>query len=145
VIGASGQVGRALLRVLEDSGIETVRKLLPELNLDKGVLIIEEGSVIVDLLEKASGDESFEIRQTDDLKQASQWMAERQFGIILVGHHSEMDVVSNFMEDVESSVKYNSTPILLLNSIQLEIMNTDQLLSFIRIHQGPKETGEKPQ
>ncbi len=115
-----------------------VRKLLPALNLDKGVLIIEEGSTITELIEESRGDETYEVRQTSDLTEANQWILEREFGIILVGRHSEMDTVSKFMERVERSEEYGNTPILLLNSIQLESMNTDQLLSFIQIHQGSK-------
>ncbi len=116
-----------------------VRKLLPDLNLDKGVLIIEEGSKLLGLLEKASGDEPFEVRQTADLEQASLWMSEREFDVILVGRHSEMDGVSKFMEQVESTEEHSTTPMLLLNSLQLKSMNTDQLLSYIRIHQSPEE------
>jgi len=115
-----------------------VKKLLPALNLDKGVLIIEEGSTITELIEESRGDETYEIRQTSDLTEANQWVLEREFGIILVGRHSEMDTVSKFMERVERSEEYGNTPILLLNSIQLKSMNTDQLLSFIQIHQGSK-------
>ncbi len=119
-----------------------VRKLLPTLNLDKGVLIIEEGSAITELIEENRGDETYEVRQTSDLGEANQWVSEREFGIILVGQHSEMDAVSKFMDCVERSEEYGNIPMLLLNSIQLESMDADQLLSFIRIHQGPKGAQE---
>lgn len=119
-----------------------VRKLLPALSLNKGVLIIEEGSAITELIEENRGDETYEVRQTSDLSEADQWMSEREFGIILIGQHSEMDAVSKFMECVERSDEYGDTPLLLLNSIQLESMDVDQLLSFIRIHQGPKGAQE---
>jgi len=76
------------------------------------------------------------------LSEADKWMLECEFGIILIGQHSEMDAVSKFMECVERSEKYGDTPMLLLNSIQLESMDADQLLSFIRIHQGPKGAQE---
>ena len=119
-----------------------VQKLLPALNLNKGVLIIEQGSTITELIEETRGDETYEVRQTSDLSEADQWMSEREFGIILIGQHSEMDAVSKFMGCVERSDEYGDTPMLLLNSIQLESMNVDQLLSFIRIHQGPKGAQE---
>jgi len=119
-----------------------VKKLLPTLNLDKGVLIIEEGSTITELIGENRGDDDYEVRQTNDLNEADRWMSEREFGIILIGQHSEMDAVSKFMEYVERSEKYGNTPLLLLNSIQLESMDADQLLSFIRIHQGPKGAQE---
>ena len=119
-----------------------VRKLLPTLNLDKGVLIIEEGSAITELIEENRGDETYEVRQTSDLGEANQWVSEREFGIILVGQHSEMDAVSKFMDCVERSEEYGNIPMLLLNSIQLESMDADQLLSFIRIHQGSKGAQE---
>jgi len=119
-----------------------VRKLLPALNLDKGVLIIEEGSVITELIEENRGDETYEVLQTSDLSEADQWVSARGFGIILIGQHSQMDAVSKFMEYVERSEDYGNTPMLLLNSIQLESMNADQLLSFIRIHQGSKGAQE---
>jgi len=119
-----------------------VRKLLPTLSLDKGVLIIEEGSAITELIEENRGDETYEVRQTSNLSEADQWISEREFGIILIGQHSEMDAVSKFMECVERSEEYGNTPMLLLNSIQLESMDADQLLSFIRIHQGPKGAQE---
>jgi len=119
-----------------------VRKLLPTLNLDKGVLIIEEGSTIAELVEENRGNETYEVCQTSDLGEADQWASEREFGIILVGQHSNMDAVSKFMDSVERSEEHGSTPMLLLNSIQLEAMDADQLLSFIRIHQGPKGAQE---
>ena len=119
-----------------------VRKLLPTLNLDKGVLIIEEGSAITELIEENRGDETYEVRQTSDLGEANQWVSDREFGIILVGQHSEMDAVSKFMDCVERSEEYGNIPMLLLNSIQLESMDADQLLSFIRIHQGSKGARE---
>jgi DNA-binding response OmpR family regulator len=116
-----------------------VRKLLPELKLDEGVLIIEEGTALADLLNEAQGEEPFETRQTADLDKATQWLSEQQFGTILIGQHSEMDAVSKFMEGTRRSGEYGNTPIVLLNSIQLESMDADQLLSFIRIHQDPRE------
>ncbi len=119
-----------------------VRKLLPELKIEEGVLIIEEGTSLVDLLNKAQGEEPFETRQTADLDEAIQWMSERKFGTILVGKHSQMDVVSKFMGNVRRSDEYGDTPMVLLNSIELESMDAEQLLSFIRIHQEPGDTTE---
>ncbi|MGA9574558.1 MAG: ATP-binding protein [Lysobacterales bacterium] len=119
-----------------------VRKLLPELKLDEGVLVIEEGTILIDLLNRAQGEEPFEIFQTADVAEALQWMSTRRFGTILVGQHSEMDTVSKFMGDVRQSPKHHDTPMVLLNSIQLESMDPDQLLSFIRIHQSCKEKQE---
>ncbi len=120
-----------------------VRKLLPELKLGEGVLIIEEGTSLADLLAQAQGEEPFETRQTADLDEAVQWMSERGFGTILVGTHSQMDEVAKFMDSVRRSEVYGDTPLVLLNSIELESMDADQLLSFIRIHQGPKEASEQ--
>ena len=117
-----------------------VRKLLPKLRLDGGVLIIEEGTALADLLNQAQGEEPFEIKQTADLDEAIQWLSEQGFGTILVGQHSEMDAVAKFMENTRRSDEHGHTPIVLLNSIELESMNADQLLSFIRIHQDPEET-----
>lgn len=112
-----------------------VRKLLPELKLDQGVLVIEEGGTLKDLLNRAQGEEPFEIFQTADVQEAMQWMSKRRFGMILVGQHSKMDTVSKFMGDVRHSKEHHDMPMILLNSIQLETMDADQLLSFIRIHQ----------
>jgi len=116
-----------------------VRKLLPELKLHEGVLVIEEDTNLVGLLNQAQGEEPFEILQTADLDEALQWMSERRLGIILVGQHSEMDAVSKFMGSVNRSEEYGDTPTVLLNSIELESMDADQLLSFIRIHQEPEK------
>ena len=120
-----------------------VRNLLPELKLDKGVLIIEEGTLLLDLLNKAQGEDPFEAIQTDDLDVATQWMSERNFGTILVGKHSEMDAVSKFMEHVKTFETSGDIPIVLLNSIELESMNAEQLLSFIRIHQEPAKIPDR--
>jgi len=98
--------------------------------------------VITELIEENRGDETYEVLQTSDLSEADQWVSARGFGIILIGQHSQMDAVSKFMEYVERSEDYGNTPMLLLNSIQLESMNADQLLSFIRIHQGSKGAQE---
>jgi len=116
-----------------------VRNLLPELKLEEGVLIIEEGTSLIDLLNKAQGEEPFETQQTADLDQAKQWMSERKFGTILVGKHPQMDAVSEFMGSVRRSEEYGDTPMVLLNSIELESMDAEQLLSFIRIHQEPED------
>jgi len=116
-----------------------VRKLLPELKLEEGVLIIEEGTTLLDLLNQAQGEEPFEIRQTADLEEALQWMLERGFGTILVGKHTQMDAVSKFMDSVRRSQEHGDTPMVLMNSIELESMDADQLLSFIRIHQQPED------
>jgi len=113
-----------------------VRRLLPELKLDAGVLIIEEGTTLADLLSQAQGEEPFETLQTADLDEAYQWMTERGFGTILVGKHSQMDEVAKFMDSVKRSEEFGDTPLVLLNSIELESMDTDQLLSFLRINQG---------
>ena len=117
-----------------------VRKLLPALKLDKGVLIIEEGTALADLLNQAQGEEPFETRQTADIEEANQWLSERGFGTILVGQHSEMDAVSKFMDGAKETAENADTPIVLLNSIELESMDSDQLLSFVRIHQEPEKT-----
>jgi signal transduction histidine kinase/DNA-binding response OmpR family regulator len=119
-----------------------VKKLLPALNLKQGVLIIEEGLEIKTLIAENRSDEVYDVKHTSDLDKADKWMSEKEFGIILVGQHSEMDAVSKFMETVERSGTSGHTPMLLLNSIQLETMDADQLLSFIRIHQGSKGTLE---
>jgi len=130
-----------LTKPVDKSGLpNAVRKLLPKLKLEEGVLIIEEGTSLVDLLGKAQGEEPFETLQTADLDEALQWMSERSFGTILVGKHSQMDAVSKFMGNVKRSDEYGDTPMVLLNSIELESMDAEQLLSFIRIHQGPLVT-----
>jgi len=116
-----------------------VRKLLPALKLEKGVLIIEQGTTLIDLLNQAQGEEPFETRQTEDVEEALKWMAERSFGTILVGKHSKTDTVSTFISSVRRWDKHSDTPIVLLNSINLESMDADQLLSFIRIHQTSEE------
>lgn len=116
-----------------------VRKLLPEIKLDEGVLIVEEGTTLFDMLGQAQGEAPLDTRQTADLDEAIQWMAERKFGTILVGKHSEMDAVAQFMDSVKRSKDYGDTPMVLLNSIELESMDADQLLSFIRVHQNPDQ------
>ena len=71
-----------------------VNKLLPAPSLKQGVLIIEEGSAIEKLLAENRSDKDYEVHHTSDLNKAGRWMSEKQFGIILVGQHSEMDAVS---------------------------------------------------
>ncbi|MFC1701296.1 hypothetical protein ACFL1J_00875 [Pseudomonadota bacterium] len=44
-----------------------------------------------------------------------------------------------FISSVRRWDKHSDTPIVLLNSINLESMDADQLLSFIRIHQTSEE------
>ncbi len=118
-----------------------VRKLLPKLRLAEGVLVIEESTNLADLLSQAQGEEPFETRQTADLDEALEWMSERRFGTILVGKHSQMDEVAKFMGRVKRSEDYGDTPLVLLNSIELESMDADQLLSFIRINQQQGKSG----
>jgi DNA-binding response OmpR family regulator len=119
-----------------------VRNLLPALRLEEGVLVIEEGTTLSDLLAQAQGETPFEVQQTANLEEANEWMTGQRFGMILIGKHSEMDEVSQFMDGVRISNEHGETPMVLLNSIELEAMNADQLLSFIRIHQhSGKEDG----
>lgn len=117
-----------------------VRKLLPEVGLGKGVLIIEQGTKVKDLIVQNRGDKGYDIRHTDNLKDACKWIQEREFGMIMVGQHPQMEEVAKFMERVESSEKYGSTPMVLLNSIQLETIDAEQLLSYIRIHLSRKQS-----
>lgn len=134
-----------LTKPIDKSGLpNAVRNLLPELKLDEGVLIIEEGTSLADLLDNAQGEEPFETKQTADVDEAQQWLSERKFGTILVGKHSEMDLVSEFMGNVRRSEEHGNTPMILLNSIELEAMDADQLLSFIRINQD-SEREPKPE
>ena len=51
-----------------------------------------------------------------------------------------MDAVAELVENARRSDEHSDTPIVLLNSIELESMDTDQLLSFIRVHQDSEET-----
>ncbi len=140
-LGLSLGADEYLTKPIDKSNLpNAVRKLLPALKLDEGVLIIEEGTALVDLLNETQGEEPFETRQTANLDEAIEWMSERGFGVILIGKHSEMDAVSKFMGNVRRSDQFGETPIVLLNSIELESMEADQLLSFIRVHQdhGPR-------
>ncbi|MCW8924993.1 MAG: ATP-binding protein [Xanthomonadales bacterium] len=112
-----------------------VHKLLPRIRLEEGVLIIEDDSKLAGLLAEAHGEEPFELKQTADLEEAEEWMSQHHFGIILIGKHAEMDAVSAFMGQVRRSQEHGDVPMVLLNSIDLESMDADQLLSFIQVHQ----------
>lgn len=140
-LGLSLGANDYLTKPVDNSDLpNAVRKLLPKLRLAEGVLIIEESTNLADLLSQAQGEEPFETRQTADLDEALEWMSERRFGTILVGKHSQMDEVAKFMGNVKRSKDYGDTPLVLLNSIELESMDADQLLSFIRINQQQGES-----
>lgn len=140
-LGLSLGANDYLTKPVDNSDLpNAVRKLLPKLRLAEGVLIIEESTNLADLLSQAQGEEPFETRQTADLDEALEWMSERRFGTILVGKHSQMDEVAKFMGSVKRSKDYGDTPLVLLNSIELESMDADQLLSFIRINQQQGES-----
>lgn len=110
-----------------------IRKLLPDPNFNKGVLIIEDDSKLKHLLEETQGGDRYDIKQTSDIDQARHWVNERAFGIILIGQHPKMDEVSSFMKYVGRSEEYGNTPIIMPNAIQLGSMDAEQLLSFISI------------
>lgn len=119
-----------------------IQKLLPEPSTQNGVLVVEEGNTVFDLLEGAQGEQTYELLQTDNLAKANEWIRERAFSIIIVGQHSDMDGVSLFMEAVDDATGTPPTPMLLLNSIQMETLDTEQLLSYINIRKKPGETAD---
>ena len=116
---------------------DAIQKLLPEPSTQNGVLVVEEGKTIIELLEGAQGGQSYELLQTDNLAKADNWIREREFSIIIVGQHSDMDGVSMFMETVDDVTGTPPTPMLLLNSIQMETLDSEQLLSYINIRKKP--------
>jgi len=119
-----------------------VRKLLPEPSLGRGLLVIEDGSRVKDLLQAANNHVTYDLLHTADLKQADTWAQEREFGIIIVGQHPEMENVSKFMEKVAGASDTPPTPVLLLNSIQMESLDSEQLLSYINLHQRTDTTDQ---
>jgi signal transduction histidine kinase/DNA-binding response OmpR family regulator len=111
-----------------------VRKLLPGVNADQGLLVVEEGSVVSDLISVRASEEKWELKTTDDLDQARQWLSERSFGIVLIGKHSDTEALAELMEQVANLPEPSRTPILLLSSIEnLEENNPDQLLSYLNL------------
>ena len=119
-----------------------IRNLLPEPTPGEGLLVIEEGTTIMELLEANEAQQAYELLHTADLEQAEEWVGEQKFGIIIVGQHSEMERVSKFMERVDSISDSPPTPMLLLNSTQMETLDKEHLLSYIKIRQRSEDAGE---
>ena len=113
-----------------------VRKLLPDVNMDKGVLIIEEGSIVVDLITEIAAERKWQLQTTSNLVEARQWLGAKEYGIVLIGKHSDMGDVSLLMEQVANLPETKRTPMLLLSSIEFEDNNPDQLLSYLDIVSG---------
>lgn len=110
-----------------------VRKLLPGVNTDKGLLIIEEGSVVKNLISERAREEKWELKSTADLAEAGRWLQERVFGIVLIGKHPDTDGVSGLMKQVANGPAASRTPMLLLSSVEMEDNNPDQLLSYLNV------------
>jgi len=112
---------------------DAVRKLLPDVKLENGLMIIEEGEAIQHLVRHAAEEHHWEMHITADLSEARTWLEERRFGIVLIGKHSQMDAVALLMKQVANLAEDRRTPMLLLSSIQLDETNPDQLLSYLNV------------
>jgi len=120
-----------------------VRKLLPGINADQGLLVIEEGSAVSELIEDRASEENWELKSTADLDQAGRWLKEREFGIVLIGKHSDTDALAELMEQVANLPESKRTPMLLLSSIEnLEDNNPDQLLSYLNVVRSNRAKGK---
>jgi len=110
-----------------------VRNLLPDVNMDNGLMIIEQGTSVNDLIKDIAQERNWEIQTTADLEEARKWLGDRQFGIVLIGKHSDMDAVSLLMRQLANLPDSKRTPMLLLSSIDLEDSHPDQLLSYLNV------------
>ncbi len=54
---------------------QAVRKLLPDVNMANGLMIIEQGSAINDLIHGTAAEQSWEVKTTADMAEARQWLA----------------------------------------------------------------------
>jgi DNA-binding response OmpR family regulator len=90
--------------------------------------------VVSDLISVRAAEENWELKTTADLEQARQWLADRAFGIVLIGKHSDTEALAELMQQVANLPEPSRTPILLLSSIEnLEENNPDQLLSYLNL------------
>ncbi|MFT5138964.1 MAG: signal transduction histidine kinase/DNA-binding response OmpR family regulator [Lysobacterales bacterium] len=112
---------------------DAVRKLIPDVNMDNGLLIIEQGSLVVELIKDIAVEKNWGLTTTADLSEARQWLGEKQFGLVLIGKHSDTDDVSRLMEQLARGKDTDRTPMLLLSSIEIEDSNPEQLLSYLNI------------
>jgi CheY-like chemotaxis protein len=112
---------------------DAVRKLLPDVNMDDGVLIIEEGMAVNELIRGIAEEKNWPCQTTANLAEAKQLLEARKFGLVLIGKHSEMDEVSLLMKQLATLPESTRTPMLLLSSIELEGSNPDQLLSYLNV------------
>ncbi|NND43913.1 MAG: response regulator [Xanthomonadales bacterium] len=120
---------------------DAVRKLLPGINAGNGLLVIEEGSAVSELIADRAAEEKWELKTTSDLAKARKWLNEREFGIVLIGKHSETDALAELMERVANQPEASRTPMLLLSSIEnLEENNPDQLLSYLNVVRGNRKS-----
>jgi DNA-binding response OmpR family regulator len=112
---------------------DAVRKLLPDVNMDNGVLIVEEGSVVAELISGIAEEQKWKLSCTANISDARQWLTDKQYGIVLIGKHSDTSNVSLLMGQISNETDSKRTPMLLLSSIEFEDSNPDQLLSYLNI------------
>lgn len=112
---------------------DAVSKLLPDVDMAKGLLIIEEGSVVVDLISDVAAERKWLVETTANLAEARGWLGDKEFGVVLIGKHSDMEDVALLMGQVANLPDAKRTPVLLLSSIEFEDNNPDQLLSYLNI------------
>ncbi|MBT8061360.1 MAG: response regulator, partial [Gammaproteobacteria bacterium] len=110
-----------------------IHQLLPGVNTDKGLLIVEQGNGVLDLVSEHAKKEKWEVRHTEDLDEAERWLSEREFGIVLLGRHENTDRMAELMDKVSSRPADHRTPMLLLNSIEEKDNNPAQLLSYLNV------------
>jgi DNA-binding response OmpR family regulator len=110
-----------------------IRQLLPGVNTEKGLLVVEEGAAVTDLIASRAKEEDWELVTQSDINAALKLVEEREFGIVLLGKHSNTDEMAALMQHVAHLDEANRIPIVLLSSIDLDEYNADQLLSYLNI------------
>jgi len=112
---------------------EAIRKLLPEAKPESPILIVEEGSALVDRLREVLDENSWKFEATADLAHADRLVAANQHSAVLIGYHRDTPALGAFMRRVS---RPGQAPMLLMDSVAMEQNNAEHLLGFIREQAG---------
>jgi CheY-like chemotaxis protein/anti-sigma regulatory factor (Ser/Thr protein kinase) len=112
---------------------EAIRKLMPHGTPEAPILIVEQGTRLVDKLREALGENQWHYEATEDLAFADRVIGERTFSAVLIGFHSDTPALGAFMRRVS---RPGLAPMLLMDSVAMERNNAEHLVGFIREQAG---------
>jgi DNA-binding response OmpR family regulator/two-component sensor histidine kinase len=110
----------------------SVRSMLPTVNHGNQVLVIEQGSAIRDQLTAAFDGAEGRIFDASDLAGAETVLNSNDIDLILIGLFEQAESVGALLNKLNGAGRAAATPIVRINSADLEDQRADHLVGYIR-------------